>query len=239
VKASALNPPNETLTTEIGLSLGLHLMVAVLLLFKFVLFPGEPIIVDHSIRVDMVDLPEKKTTEAAAAPVAPPPAPSAPQKVETPKKSEAAPKVNHKLQNSALERIRALQEIESEVQNDEAKPKTAKPQTFKGQVLNPGTNPTGVDKLQLDEYVGDLDEHVKKNWMLPQWLKNANLQARVLVWIDSNGNVIRRQITQSSQNSMYDEKVLEAIDRASPFPKPPARFARILEVSGVEFGFPE
>jgi len=51
--------------------------------------------------------------------------------------------------------------------------------------------------------------------------------------------VLSRKITMSSKNVEFDNKVLEAIDKASPFPKPPNRFVKIFEVKGVEFAFPE
>lgn len=237
---NSLENAQAPLAPQIGISLLLHLLVAAIGLFKVFLFPSQPLIYNEAIRVDLVGLPEKRQETPAVAPSSPKSMP-APQKA--PPQLNDKPKVDIKKEESdAIARIKALQKIEEQARQakrEEAAKKIAALQKYKGNVISPGSRLGGIDQLQHDEYISTLNEQVKKNWVLPQWLSSANLHARVLVQIDQNGNILSRKIVQSSQNEVFDQKALESIDRAAPFPKPPEKFAKILEASGVEFGFPD
>jgi len=70
-------------------------------------------------------------------------------------------------------------------------------------------------------------------------MANANFKARILVHIDERGYVVKKQMTLSSNNSTFDERVMRAIDDSSPFPPPPATLVNRLAVDGMELGFPE
>src|SRR5690606_37374213 len=118
-----------------------------------------------------------------------------PQKIEIKKK-----------QSKALDQIKALQAIEDEVKKNKESEK--KQQPIKGNVLAAGTALRGLNKLDYDTYIGDIDQQIKANWVLPEWLANANLRARVLVKIDDRGYVIRKDMILSSNNPTYDSLVL-------------------------------
>jgi TonB family protein len=68
-------------------------------------------------------------------------------------------------------------------------------------------------------------------------LSSANLKARVRIFVDGKGNVIRRTVTQSSGNDIFDSRLLAAIDASSPLQPPPESLVSILEVDGLELGF--
>ena len=228
----------KSIWKEIGFSIAAHVGVVAIFIVKLAIFgPSEDLIVEQTLRVDLVGLPDKPHSKPE--PVAPEPAPvPKPEKVSLEKPKTPDTKALKKAQDEALKRLEALAKIEQDLKNEQAK-KAKEKQTFKGNQLSPGDSITGVSKLQHDEYVTSLDRHVKQHWVLPQWLENAKLRARALVLIDEKGKVIKRVITVSSNNQVYDQKVLEAIDNASPFPEPPEKFVRILSNKGVEFGFPD
>lgn len=157
------------------------------------------------------------------------------KKEEEKKKKEALDRIK---KMSALESIKSSVEterIEKMVGQSESKPK---PQ-FKGNVINAGTELTGINKIQHENYVALIDRQIKENWTLPQWMANKDFKAQALLKIDQNGIIIYNQIYKSSGNVNYDDVVLETIKKSGPFPKPPEKFSSILSEKGVLIGFPE
>lgn len=206
--------------------------------------------------------PEQKAEEAIKKPELPvqdkAPEPPADKKVEPKKKdSPKEPTLTtekkkqkdivsaKKSQEGALERLKALQALESKTQKERAEKlahaqeESLKAAQFKGNRLSAGSSLTGVDKLQHESYLEDIDNHVKKFWHLPQWLKSGDYKARIRIKLDKRGLVIEAKLTKPSGNGVFDEKVLETVRNASPFPEPPEKFENILEIDGIELRFPE
>lgn len=164
----------------------------------------------------------------------------------TKEKQKLDTKVNQKKQVEAINKIKkisALEKIKSDLEGEQTKQiasnQSQKKFQYKGSVLNPGTELTGLNKLQHENYVALLDKKIKENWTLPQWLSNKDLRAQALIKIDENGVVIYNQIFKTSGNTTYDDFVLETIDKSSPFPKPPEKFVALVGVKGILIGFPE
>jgi TonB family protein len=248
-------------------SAGLHFALFVAFAIRAVFYPSEPLMANKAIRVDIVGLPDKVATlppleEAAPLPAPsdaakPVPQPSKPVQPPKPVAQEAGPKVNlnkvkpedrKREQDAALKRLEAMQKLEKMMNASATAPavpaaaasagKTAGT-VVKGNEISHGSSLRGTQRLDHENYVNSVDEHVHRFWNLPQWLANANFKARVLVFVDGQGNVVKKQMTQSSGNQVFDERVMMAIERASPFPPPPANLVNILAVDGIEFGFPE
>lgn len=257
----------DSFFSSIGVSIAFHLAVVAIFLVKTISFPTEPLIYESAIRVDIVDLPDKIDTTQPIGDL-PEPAKKEeeklPEKIEEPIKEAAKPQATvekpapvvktekskdkdavnlDKIKNKQAEALKklkamsALEEIEQQVA-EENKPKGQKPK-YKGTVLSAGTSLTGVNQLQHEAYLGNIDQHVKKNWSLPQWLANKNYKAQALIKLDERGNVIENKIVKSSGNPDYDDEVLTAIQRSSPFPPPPEKFLDIVAVNGILLGFPE
>ena len=131
---------------------------------------------------------------------------------------------------SAIEKMRQEQKNETPVK---------KPVVVKGRIISAGSTLTGLDKLQADNYLETLDEHIKQHWALPQWLINKSYRARVLVKFDASGNVLSKQIVQPSGEPAYDDYCLQAINQATPFPKFIEKFSEKYSRDGVVIGFPE
>lgn len=136
-----------------------------------------------------------------------------------------------------LKKLSAIDKIRQQVQTESNQQKAA--QALKGRVLSKGTALTGIDRLQSENYLLQIDGLIKSNWQLPQWLIGKPLKTKILVKIASNGQVIDKKVTQSSGNPTYDEYCLLAIEKASPFPQVPEKFTEIYSNDGVLFGFPE
>jgi colicin import membrane protein len=191
--------------------------------------------------------PVKKPSKAEPKPVVKVP----PKPAVKPSKSKDPEAINltkdKQKQKAALEKLKALSALE-EIKNEAAQEskkiagvgKPAAPGTkIKGNVLSPGTELTGLSKLQHDNYLATLDQQIKRNWFLPQWLAKKPLRAQVRLRLNDKGEILAREIALSSGNSSYDDLALSTIDRSAPFPPPPEKFVSILEVNGLLIGFPE
>lgn len=221
-----------------------HGLIIVLLIFRAVFLPSEPIEIRNAIRVDVVGLPDKVMAPTKPAP-APAPAPL-PAKVELPPPPNQTPKVAEKsktssadLQKKALEKLKALEAIEKLKAAQTAPAEKPAESVAKGNVQSAGDSPRGIEKMQFDGYISQIRSHILEHFNLPQWLIDANLHAQALVMIDENGFVIRREIVKSSGNDIFDHMVIEAIEKSSPFAAPPAKLKSILQFRGVVFGFPD
>lgn len=241
------------------LSLALHGSIILIMTVKVFLFPSDPIVFQSALRVDMVSLPDRLPVSAPAPAPVETTAPSLPDKAApsaaTPVKTSApaeetvvlnptkpAPKVdpkkNKQQQQAAIAKMKqmsAIDNLEEQFRQDEAN----KARTYKGNTISKGSELTGLSRLEHDEYVSEVERHVRQFWALPQWLANKDLKAQVRVRFDARGNIIARQLVKSSGNPAFDEVVIDTIEKASPAPAPPERLAKLLEREGILFGFPE
>ena len=254
---------NEKVKLGLVVSLAIHATLISFLFLRNVFVNFESIDYQSAVRVDIVALPDKLPENFQPPPKVEdekPPAP--PEKAEptpTVKLEEPKPlppkqdpdkinldKTKQKQQealaklksNQALENLKKKMEQEKKIAGlaDATKAQNVK---IKGNILAAGTELKGLNKLQHDNFVADLDRHIKQNWALPQFLANKDYRAQVLLKIDDRGQVILRQIYKSSGNQNYDDVVLETIDRSAPFPAPPEKFIAIVGVKGILIGFPE
>lgn len=209
-------------------------------------FFNEPSLdLSQAIQVDMVGLPDKTTTPADLNKL--------PDKNTLPEKKETLPdkeikkeivepnsinlKKSKSKQKEAFEKLKKLSAIEKIKQ--EVKTEAVNKAIAKGRVVSAGTSLTGLDKLEANAYLQSLDQQVKKHWVLPQWLINKPLKARVHVRFDVSGKIISKVIMTSSGEPSYDDYCLQAVDQASPFPPVPEKFSEKFSVDGVVIGFPE
>ena len=230
-----------------------HVAIILFMVVKVSLFPSQEINFAEAIRVDMVGLPEKYDSN------------SLPEKIEEPKKpeekklpekvaEEKSKKVEEKKipdtikidkaknkQKEALDKLKklsAIEKIKQDVKNEENRKKENE-KLIKGQVISKGTALTGLAKIQSNEYLSRLDQKIKTNWQLPQWLIGKPLKTKILLKIKPNGEIADRQIYQTSGNPTYDEYSLLAVDKSAPFPTVPEKFTEVFSEDGVIIGFPE
>ena len=236
--------PTETeydLKRAVLVSLGAHFVLLLVLVVRATFFSSEPVDLGPAIRVDLVGLPDKiaelppEVTEPAPAPAKP----ALPSKPPPPAVKPEAPKVNlqarKRVQESAVKQLDALSKIESLVKSE----KRPAPAPIKGNQVVPGTALTGLAKVQDGNYNQQLRDHMRRHWQLPEWLLARNLKASAIVFVDGNGFVVNKRLEASSGNREFDERVINAIEQASPFPAPPANLASKYSVDGVRLRFPQ
>ncbi len=238
------------------ISLALHLSLFLVMAVKIVLFPTERVEHIRAVRVDFVALPdvdpqlgppgeEKPAPEKPAEPVKEAkPEPKPPVKVadkpaekpsekptDKPKKSDLRDQ-----QSAALQRLSALSRIKKSKAVDASKPEGV---SVKGNSVSEGNSLTGVEKIEYNRYLSDLDLHIKKNWHLPEWLTDKNLTAAIFLRFDENGQILEKKLIRSSGNKDFDNEALQAIVNSVPFPIPPENLISYFKSQGIELRFPE
>jgi len=241
-------------------SVALHIVALVLFSVRAYFSPFEPMPLESIIRVDIVGLPDKSTTPIPIlpSPPAPKPLPADAEKPEAatpelPKIGTTEPmtetlKVNlnktKRAQAAALKRLEALEKLKRTM-NEEAQKNAAtaanasikaQPQV-KGNELSRGSALRGIAKLNYENYQNSAHEHIRKYWNLPHWLSNANLNAKVRVWIDAQGHILRKELTTKSVQPAFAERALRALESATPLPPPPNALVNVLAVEGLEIEF--
>lgn len=259
---------SEALTTEdrffkrgVGISIGVHVLILLFFVINIFYVKTPTLDLSQAIRVDMVGLPDK--IDSTQLPTKAHEKPASKAEVEKPetKKIEKLPtkvkpvpptvdtaislKKTKTKQKEALEKLKKLsaierikQEMKTEEQQKQIHQEAAKA-IAKGRVISAGTSLTGLDKIEANDYLQAVDQQVKQQWALPQWLMNKPFKARVHVKFDANGEIISRTIMLSSGDNAYDNYCLQAVDKAAPFPKVPDKFSEKFSVDGVVIGFPE
>jgi colicin import membrane protein len=111
-----------------------------------------------------------------------------------------------------------------------------------GNKLSKGTQMYGEGNAQemtaFQEYATRLPDLVRPHWKLPSFLMDKNLKARVRVWLSMNGEVSRAIIYQSSGDSEYDQRAIDAVKAAAPFPALKEDFGSRAINGDILLGFP-
>jgi colicin import membrane protein len=228
----------------IWFSVAAHVVAFLIFGVRAYFAPDHNINMENVVRVDLVGLPDKaKPQPIAPAPAVTPPAPETKQKI-PPKLEKPEPaKINlnktKKDEMAALKRLEAIERLKSSMapKEQKAEPQTQASAPVRGNQLSRGSALTGIAKMDYENYQDTALAHIRKFWNLPHWMTTANLDARVRVWLDAQGNIVRKEMTQKSARSEFDDRVMSALTAANPLPRPPDELATVLSVEGIEIEF--
>lgn len=245
----------DDFSKNIAISIAFHVIIFLFLTVKVLFFPSESENLQSSVRIDVVALPDKVMPKPAAPPAEPEPAPikkeepkkEAPKKKivkkEKPKKKKVSlekkkkkkkktkEKEVKKEQDSAIARLKALKNLRE-------KNKKSKKPDFKGNQVIKGNSLSGLEKLHDESYKSDLETHIKSHWVLPEWLREGNYQAVVVILISKTGDITKKTFLTASGNKLFDEQVLSTLEKASPLPKPPSNLIDLYSNKGIRVSFP-
>jgi colicin import membrane protein len=250
--------PRDSLKTMVLWSAAGHLALAAALALRAYMAPSQPLQLENAIRVDLVGLPDKPKTPPP--PVAPQPAPVQPTQPApeppppvaqaqvqptvappVPIAQPASPKPNTAAQSAAIRRLEALQRLRQQ-QADQRRQEIAgmiEQRPIRGNQVSRGSSASGLIKQEQAAYLDSLNASIRANWSLPRWLQNSTYRARIVIYIDSGGRLLKKEFRQRSGNATFDEQVEAAIQRSIPLPAPPSSIAGVLQTDGVELGFPD
>lgn len=241
-----------------------HLSLVLIFTVKIFVFPSYRPEVLRSVRVDFVALPdlhpveapvgvEKEQKEVKAAKEEEKKPVAVEEKKETKKETSKKEKPTKEKddvglkkkveetatkdqQSSSLKRLQALANLKKKKAEKKDGPEGT---TYKGNQISAGSSLHGVEKLQHDQYMENLDLHIKKNWQLPEWLANKALTAAYLVKFDENGVILEKRFIRASGNETFDREVIQTVEASAPFPAPPEALISYFKVKGIELRFPE
>jgi len=193
-------------------------------------------LVQSSVRVDVVAMPEltikelktaefQEEVEEVPAPVEQAPEPEAkpdqPEFVEEKKKQDFASMLKNLSQKKVEEKPTKKVEKKKNVFDGAKIQKlvAAGNKISGGSALVNGSGEAAQGEYA--QYLGAMPEAVKPYWKLPSYLASQELQARVRVFLRADGGLIKAELYESSGNSEYDQRAMEAVRRAkfSPMPK--------------------
>ena len=236
------------------LSLGVH-FICMLISFQQVKFrPNDEILLSSSMKVDIVDLPDKKKSESKAQKkkltkekkkkltkkkkkVKKPKVPPKPKKVVVSKKEvskkEKAQVEDARAQKSALDQLKQASAFE------DLEKKVVPKEKVKGNLINEGVGLEGLDRVQFNDYYRTFKEHLYSHWKIPKWLEGKNYRAVAIVRIDQGGNLVVKLLVEGSGNDVFDESILSAIEQSEPFPAPPESIRAIISRQTFKLGFPK
>jgi len=256
----------EDFKKSFGLSLALHGIILLIFILKFIFFSESTLIdLSQAINVSVGDFTESqklppKMNEPTLVPTAELTAPSQAEPInktieDKKTKSEKIKAPDSSLlkekQKAALTKLKkatalekALEKIKQDLKNDSIKKikehiKNAAPANNSTRIITAGTVLGGLDKLQANNYLQEVDQSIKKFWALPQWLKNTAFKSQLLVKFNMQGQILSLKIISSSGNSSYDQYCIRAVEKAAPFPAVPEKLTEKFSVDGVIIGFPE
>jgi outer membrane biosynthesis protein TonB len=261
-------PAGYDFKKSLGFSFGLHIAILLLFLIKFAFFSKPTIDLSQAISVNIGDinikdtnkLPPKIQAAQSTDKLEKPATDETPQaeveitkestktaeKTKTQEISLNKTKAKQKDALTKLKKLSALDKIKqdlktdsiSKIKNQERKA-SALSGSYKPRIIAAGSELGGLDKLQANSYLEEVDRNIKENWSLPQWLINKPLKAQALVKFNIKGQILSSIIISSSGNISYDQYCLQAIDKAAPFPSVPDKLSEKFSVDGVVIGFPE
>lgn len=94
------------------------------------------------------------------------------------------------------------------------------------------------DVSDFHMYLEQLVVHIRPFWKLPGYLVEQNLKCRIRLFLSQHGDLNEVLLYESSGLNQYDEKALEAIKMAAPFPAPPESIRDRVKEGEIILGFP-
>lgn len=96
-------------------------------------------------------------------------------------------------------------------------------------------------KSRYPAYYSIIHDRIKDNWLYPEGFDYKKISVIVSIKIDRSGSLLESVLEESSGNKRFDESLMNAIQKASPFPPLPHEFEGKYLETGLRFcpGCPE
>ena len=249
----------------------LHLVVVAMIFFSTLfLWQGQKALrkenlklVEASVRVDMVALPDKTLKELKSLQQL---QRSAPQKVvveevrevvkkEVPKEDTFVKKEKTKVPKKSLsdllkkysdKKVKKVKKVKKKAPREKGLSKSAMNKLSelvkKGNIVKSGAALAGSGSQEeldaLESYSAGLPEVVRAHWQLPSYLLESELRCRVRIFLKKDGSLLRKTIFESSGDEEYDRRALKAIDAVGIFPPVPETIIGRVAQGDIVLAFP-
>lgn len=255
MRLAAIEPQNEVFRKAIWLSFSAHMLLFIFMTVRAFFSPE--LEYQNAIRVDLVGLPDKvqnlpdKSAEQPASSqqkiaAESEEAPAEKLKPNLPDKTKDPDAINldrskdkQKKALNKLKQMNAFEKIQAELERESKGKSKPASKAIKGNQISNGSQITGLAKIQANEYIGEVEKQIRRNWALPQWLRKKEYQAQVRLRFGDNGEILSVQIAKSSGNSSFDDICVETVQKSAPFPAPPEALAKVFSLEGILVGFPD
>jgi len=98
--------------------------------------------------------------------------------------------------------------------------------------------PSGIGKL-IQLYQMEIEDAIKNNWSYPVALINVKSkkapEAIMIVNVRSDGKILKAWFRKKSNNPLFDDSVLKAIERSDPLPKFPPGYRKRYDEVEINF----
>jgi TonB family protein len=102
----------------------------------------------------------------------------------------------------------------------------------------PGADASESDAIGLARrlYYAEVWDAIRRQWALPKTLVNAkDLEAILVIVVRRDGRILDIQFEKRSGNSLFDDSVVRAVQKANPLPRFPEIYSPPREEIGVRF----
>ena len=211
-------------------SIGIHVILLILVMFYGNAVQREPIRTPHSIRVQVVELPQPQTTVPKEIPIDPLPMPKPEVKKETipdlPVKELPTPKEQPEKKPEEKPREKVTQpeaQVEESPPADIVDDTTA--QDAEPMISGPSVQGTDVD-FPFAWYLARVQGQIARNWNPKQlgFRSQSVVSCKVHFTINKNGTVSQITLTQPSGVGDFDREALRVV-QSSRIPPLPSGFA--------------
>jgi TolA protein len=84
-------------------------------------------------------------------------------------------------------------------------------------------------------YYSAITDRVQSSWVFPEGMAGKDLSIIVSIKIGKDGGLLESWIERSSGNTLFDESLVNAVKKASPFPPLPEDFKGKYLETGLRF----
>lgn len=113
----------------------------------------------------------------------------------------------------------------------------AAPRGKAGPPLGAASSGISKESLQLKHkaYFSLIRDRVQENWIYPESFENKKVSVIVSIRIGKDGELLKSWVEKSSGSSQFDDSLLKAVRKASPFPPLPEDFTEDILETGLRF----
>jgi colicin import membrane protein len=138
---------------------------------------------------------------------------------------------------------RAISRVERTVQSDEKShvdQAISKLESALGPTGYSDNRGAGLAGMVIRIYQAEVEQWIKSNWSYPVALQGQeDLEAIVVVMVKRDGTIVKSHIEKRSENKIFDQSVIRAVERSDPLPPFPDGYRKSHDEIEITFNLKE
>ncbi len=139
-----------------------------------------------------------------------------------------------KKRREAEELVKRLESIKNSLDAPPAGPEKKTKTTAPAMASSSGVKTADLE-LKHKAYFSLIRDRVQANWIYPENFDNEKISVIVSIRIGRDGTLQKSWVEKGSGNRQFDESLLKAVEKASPFPQLPEDFTEDTLETGLRF----